>query len=163
MYTVRGGYKNTHWSNKAWCQSNVLGQCRVVDAEGGALVGVDNLARLSPNHIFMLDDAPVCTRRLGRLQLHEAAILSLFGLAQEHNIAIYAIVSGVGVVEAEVLPWNARYRQELLVKCRARGCSAARRSWWREENRMALSEQRRADAEVTPSPHREASRDRGRH
>ena len=56
-------------------------------------MGVDNLARLSPNHIFMLDDAPVCTGRLGRLQLHEAAILSLFGLAQEHNIAVYAIVS----------------------------------------------------------------------
>jgi hypothetical protein len=64
-----------------------------VDAEGGTLVGVDNLARLFPNHIFMLDDAPVRAGRLGGLQLHEAAILSLFGLAQEHNIAVYAIVS----------------------------------------------------------------------
>jgi hypothetical protein len=64
-----------------------------VDAEGGTLVGVDNLARLFPNYIFMLDDASMCTGRLGRLQLHEAAILSLFGLAQEHNIAVYAIVS----------------------------------------------------------------------
>jgi hypothetical protein len=90
---VRWGYTDTHWGNKTWSQSDVLGQCRVVDAEGGTLVGVDNLARLFPNHIFMLDDAPVCTRRLGRLQLHEAAILSLFGLAQEHNIAVYAIVS----------------------------------------------------------------------
>jgi hypothetical protein len=109
-----------------------------VDAEGGALVRIDYLPWLFPNNILMLDNTSVCTGRLGRLQFHEATILGLFALAQEHNIAFYAIVSGVGVVKAEVLPWKARRRQELLVKCRARDCSAACRSWWKEEGGIAL-------------------------
>lgn len=129
---------HTHWSDKARCQSDIFGQRRLVDAEGVTLVGTDNLPWLLSNNICMLDDASVCAEGLGRLQFHETPILSLFALAQEHNIAFYAPVSGVGVVEAEVLPWKARWRQELLVKCRARGRSAARRSWWREDDRMAL-------------------------
>jgi hypothetical protein len=73
-------------------------------------VGVDYLPWLFPNDIVMLDNTSVRAGRLGRLQLHEAAILRFFALAQEHNIAFYAVVSGVGVVEADVLPWKARCR-----------------------------------------------------
>jgi hypothetical protein len=81
-----------------------------VDAKAGALVRVDYLPWLFSNDVVMLDNTTVCPGRLGCLQLHEAPIVCLFALAQEHNIAFYATVSGVGVVEADVLPWKARQR-----------------------------------------------------
>lgn len=79
-----------------------------MDAKGDALVGIDYLPGLLPNDVSMLDNTSVCADGLRRLQFHEAPILRLFALAQEHDIAFYAPVSGVGAVEAEVLPWKAR-------------------------------------------------------
>ena len=90
----------------------------------------------------MLNYTPMGLCRFGRFQGHEAAIMGVSLLAQEHHIALYATVSDDGAyVEVEFLPWNARQIRALLDQCRAHErlcCATRRRSWWRGEDSMAL-------------------------
>lgn len=128
----------THRSDQTRGQPDVFGQRRVMDAVRGALVGLDDLARLPANHVGMLDDAAVCAGCFVGMQLHEAAIVRVLLLAQQHEVAFYGVVSGVERETAGVLPWNARRQAELLENGRADGCRMTRRRGAGEEWRMAL-------------------------
>jgi hypothetical protein len=64
-------------------------------------VGLDELARLLPNDIVVLDGALVGVGLLGCPEPQEPAFMiqALF-IAQEHNVAFYAVVSDMAREEA---------------------------------------------------------------
>ena len=102
----------THWGDQSRGQPDIFCQCRLDNAVHSALARLNSLSRLLSNDIIVLNDAPVGVCRFGGFQGHEAAIVRVFFLAQEHHIALYATVSngasarvGEGVeVEVGFLP-----------------------------------------------------------
>jgi hypothetical protein len=64
----------------------------------------------------MLHDASVAVRRVRSLQFHKYAVVgSIFLVAQQYDVALCVVVSGVWATMVGGLPWNARPRQELVV------------------------------------------------
>lgn len=94
----------------------------------------------------MLDDAQMRACRLRGLQLDKTTIVGILLLAQKHQVAFCAIVSGVGSEWPEVLPLNVRRKPEPLVKWRAGVFKGRRCRRGRGERRMALCKKKGADA-----------------
>jgi hypothetical protein len=150
--------EGTYWSDETGGEPNIVGERRVVDAVCGALVGLDCLARLFANDVGMLDDAQMRAYGFGGVKFHETAIVGILLVAQKHQVAFCAVVSGAGSGSTEGLPLNVRGRPEVLAKRRAGACRRTRRRWLRSECRMARSDrkvQMRSGGE--PCPQHEAS------